>query len=96
MKYIKLFEEHDAELEHFKKIISAALLRKLMNIVHGANNKTASSRATGARKSLAGDYLYRQDRGMFDAYLADIKSGTNQHMWQNLYDHWKKTNNINI
>jgi len=90
MKYLKIFEGFDQELENFKKIITAPLLRKLMNEVYGKDNKTASSRATGARKSLAGDYLYRQDRGMFDAYLEDIKTGTNQHMWQDLFDFYKK------
>lgn len=37
-------------------------------------------------KRLYGDYLYAQDRGMFDAQLADIHSGTNSHSHQDLTD----------
>lgn len=98
MRHLKLFEgfNDDKALTDFQNAMNAPLLRKLMNVVYGGNNKTASSRATGARKSLAGDYMYRQDRGAFDAFLADIKTGENKHMWEDLFDAYKKTNESKI
>ncbi len=79
------------QLEQFKKEINSKLLRKLMNEFYGENNKTASSRATGARKRLAGDYEYYQDRGAFDNFFNDIQHGENFHMWEGIFELWKKT-----
>lgn len=74
-------------MKDLSKDITPKLLRQLLNTEEEKTNikgKTASSRATGARTSKAGDYLYRQDRGAFDMLLSDIKHGDNRHMWENL------------
>lgn len=69
------------------KKITPAILRELLNEEDVAN-KTASG--TGATKRKAGDYLYNQDRGAFDALLEDIKSGNNKDSWKNLEEIYNK------
>lgn len=69
-------------IEYFKNNITAKQLRMLLN-KEGVSNKTASG--TGATKRQAGDYLYNQDRGSFNALLSDIKNGENKSSWDGLY-----------
>lgn len=64
-------------VEEFKANIGSKQFREFLNATEGDGSKVPSARATGARVRKAGDYLYNQDRGYFDAHLADINKGRN-------------------
>lgn len=72
-------EAKNKTLGQFGKDMTSPKLRNLMNETapKGMIPKTASAHATGATIRKAGDYLYSQDRGAFDAYLSDIQNGRN-------------------
>lgn len=79
--------------EEFKANLTPKQLREVLNETESAG-KVASAKATGATKRGAGDYLYSQDRGAFDALLSDIKTGTNldDPIHSQLTDIWNKAN----
>ena len=77
----KLHKAVSDETIKFQETITPKKLRDLLN-KEGAATKTSSG--TGAKSRQAGDYLYSQDRGSFDALLNDIKSGDNKPQWDGL------------
>jgi len=86
-------------MKDLSKDITPKLLRELLNKEEdriGIKGKTASSRARGAKTSKAGDYMYRQDRGAFDALLADIQHGENKSMWENLKKIYMKESLVHL
>lgn len=77
-------------VEKFKSNLTSKQYRELLNEEYGGQGKGAGAKMTGATKRSYGDYIYSQDRGMFDAHLSDVKNNINPHESQFITDFYNK------